>query len=227
MICEGCGGEVMDALRNPDKVWCDSCFQRRISYAIPYPWHPDYYDVKTRWHPEHPAHPDAAWKLLRSVSPRACVVEIGALFGDWTVQAIEKGKVGTVFSIDPWAEEHQGGPIAFMQWQKKVEKYLYDQAIPIRARSQDFAPYFPLMIDILYIDGSHRYKDALEDMKLWTPKVRPGGLILVHDMNNKGVLRAAHEFFGVDRCKKNLVMFGPKVVPTFRIFKEGRWREDG
>jgi len=36
-------------------------------------------------------------------------------------------------------------------------------------------------IDLLYIDGAHRFTPALDDIRRWSAKVRPGGDLLIHD----------------------------------------------
>jgi hypothetical protein len=36
-------------------------------------------------------------------------------------------------------------------------------------------------IDLLYLDGAHRYRPAHEDLVRWGPRLRPGGTMLVHD----------------------------------------------
>ena len=37
------------------------------------------------------------------------------------------------------------------------------------------------MIDFLHIDGDHTYEGVKLDWELYSPKVRPGGYITVHD----------------------------------------------
>jgi cephalosporin hydroxylase len=37
-------------------------------------------------------------------------------------------------------------------------------------------------VDFLFIDGDHRYEGVKRDFELWSPLVRPGGLIALHDM---------------------------------------------
>ena len=36
-------------------------------------------------------------------------------------------------------------------------------------------------IDLLYVDGAHRFRPALRDVARWGARVRPGGTMLVHD----------------------------------------------
>jgi len=36
-------------------------------------------------------------------------------------------------------------------------------------------------LDFVYIDANHAYLHVLEDLRLWTPKVRSGGLVAGHD----------------------------------------------
>ncbi len=37
-------------------------------------------------------------------------------------------------------------------------------------------------IDVLFIDGDHSYAGVRADFELWSPLVRPGGLVLFHDI---------------------------------------------
>jgi hypothetical protein len=46
-------------------------------------------------------------------------------------------------------------------------------------------------IDLLYVDGAHRYAPARADIEQWGARVRPGGTMLVHDSYNAlGVMLA-------------------------------------
>ena len=42
-------------------------------------------------------------------------------------------------------------------------------------------------LDFVYIDALHTYRGVKEDMVLWTPKVRKGGIVSGHDFGYKGV----------------------------------------
>lgn len=48
-------------------------------------------------------------------------------------------------------------------------------------------------MDMVFIDGGHDYESARRDIKLWKPKLRPGGLLCGHDRDQPGVARAINE----------------------------------
>jgi predicted O-methyltransferase YrrM len=51
-------------------------------------------------------------------------------------------------------------------------------------------------LDFVYIDANHTYEAATEDIREWSKKVRPGGIVAGHDYVNTegyGVIQAIHE----------------------------------
>lgn len=48
--------------------------------------------------------------------------------------------------------------------------------------SYQFAQGFDKQVDFLFIDGSHEYEDVLKDYLDWSPKIKPGGYIAIHDV---------------------------------------------
>ena len=55
----------------------------------------------------------------------------------------------------------------------------------------DFADEF---FDYVYIDGDHTYEAALQDMRLWYPKVKTGGVLGGHDVVMQEVSNALYDF---------------------------------
>ena len=58
----------------------------------------------------------------------------------------------------------------------------------VRGRSQDVAVYAEVLevlagrrLDLLYIDGDHLYDAVKEDWRLYSPLVREGGIVVLHD----------------------------------------------
>lgn len=48
--------------------------------------------------------------------------------------------------------------------------------------SDEAAGFIPDELDILFIDTSHRYEHTLAELRLYGPRVKPGGTILMHDV---------------------------------------------
>jgi hypothetical protein len=51
----------------------------------------------------------------------------------------------------------------------------------VRHPSQDALGEVDGELDLLYVDGAHRLRPAIEDIARWGARVRPGGRMLVHD----------------------------------------------
>jgi hypothetical protein len=51
----------------------------------------------------------------------------------------------------------------------------------VRLPSQDALREVPGDVDLLFVDGAHRYAPARDDIANWGRRVAPGGTMLVHD----------------------------------------------
>lgn len=49
-------------------------------------------------------------------------------------------------------------------------------------------------VDVLFVDGNHSEKDVLQDLTLYTRKLRVGGLVICDDFNEVGVKAAVNLF---------------------------------
>jgi hypothetical protein len=59
-----------------------------------------------------------------------------------------------------------------------------DRVRHVRRRSQEALDAVEGEVDLLYIDGAHGYRPALEDIQKWGARVRDGGTMLIHDSWN-------------------------------------------
>lgn len=59
---------------------------------------------------------------------------------------------------------------------------LEDSVVIVAAPSQRLAPLWGAEIGFLFIDGGHDPESAQRDADLWTPFIRPGGLVVFHDV---------------------------------------------
>jgi len=164
--------------------------------------------------PHDPRQLELFRKYRDSTPDNAIIVEIGCYVGAISNQFV--GGNRKVFCIDPWqaenvyreddiqyglikdAEENRGGMgQIFATFMQNCGEDLFKNIFPIRAFSAQIAPYFNLPIDLLYIDGNHEYESVVEDIRLWAPKVKKGGLIAGDDYSPgfPGVIQAVKEAF--------------------------------
>ena len=50
-------------------------------------------------------------------------------------------------------------------------------------------------IDLLFLDGNHSYTYCSNELKIWIPKVKTGGIVSGHDWPSQGIQRAVRENF--------------------------------
>ena len=131
------------------------------------------------------------------------IVEIGSYRGrSAIVLASSAADSVEVVAIDPHAGNDRGpmeikGTAA--QGNDDHEQFLAnlraagvaDRVTHVRLTSQDAHREVGAPIDLLYVDGAHRFRPALDDIVRWGDKVRLGGTMLVHDsFNSVGVTLA-------------------------------------
>lgn len=156
-----------------------------------------------------------AQALLREIYAIPKVgVEIGVHKGRLSARLLAGNGHMFLHMIDPWADS--GGSykktddyIAFYSQEQHDEalRKALDAVKPFEGRykvhrmtSEQAAPLFEDdSLDFVFIDGDHSYEGCTLDIRLWWPKVKPGGLLSGHDYvaeKNFGVQKAVHEFLG-------------------------------
>lgn len=118
----------------------------------------------------------ALFKAIRS-TPNARGAEIGRFKGGSTVLlACAVGSGGTLLSIDICPPNDQGlrAALAAMRLENRVDIRVADANTVEHDGGLDF----------VFIDGDHSIEGARKDHNCWGPRVRPGGLIIHHDMGN-------------------------------------------
>lgn len=59
---------------------------------------------------------------------------------------------------------------------------LEDTVVPLVAPSKVAARHWATPLAMVFIDGGHAMEHALNDYRLWAPKVIPGGILAIHDV---------------------------------------------
>lgn len=132
-------------------------------------------------------------------------VEIGTHRAESSLMWLKRNPELHLTCIDPYA------PYAARRSQKQqdanyaaaVKRLKPYKADVVRAASLDVVGSFEVgSIDFLYIDGDHEFDAVVQDLVCWAPKVRIGGLIVLHDYCvawRSGVMQAVDAYTSAHR----------------------------
>jgi predicted O-methyltransferase YrrM len=136
------------------------------------------------------------WDSAAALAPGARIVEIGAFRGRSTIVLASAAPAGTeVVTVDPHGGGDRGphqivpdarlGERDYAAFRANLRDAGVDDLVRhVRASSHEALEQVEGPIDLLYVDGAHRYGPAREDIERWGARVKPGGTMLVHDAFN-------------------------------------------
>ncbi len=135
--------------------------------------------------------------------------EIGIAGGNHIIHLLEHTNLEKIYGVDPLIFESWNVPFEIEDFDlhyKSVCQSLdpYGERVEIiRKTSVDGSKDFEnKSLDFVFIDAIHEYKECLEDITVWEPKVKSGGYIMGHDWdhpNFPGVESAVREYFDLRR----------------------------
>jgi hypothetical protein len=145
---------------------------------------------------------------LLSCLPRGGVVaEIGAAFGDFTKQILERNRPKKLHLVDAWASNrYQQG---LTQVPERFTEEIASGAIELnQGLSTERLPAFDqVYFDWVYIDTDHSYTTTREELLLLAQKVKPGGLIAGQDFTSGNPVRAV-PYGVIEACNEFCVQEG-------------------
>ncbi|MBK6786245.1 MAG: class I SAM-dependent methyltransferase [Betaproteobacteria bacterium] len=156
-----------------------------------------------------------AQALLREIySIPKIGVEIGVHKGRLSGRLLAANGHMFLHMVDPWSDSGDTyrqtddyiATYSHEQHEKAMQQALeavapFDGRYKVhRMTSEQAAPLFDDgSLDFVFIDGDHSYEACSNDIRLWWPKLKEGGLLSGHDYVNEknyGVIRAVNEFVG-------------------------------
>lgn len=85
-----------------------------------------------------------------------------------------------------------------LDWKVFDHNPLYRRIEWVQARSEDVPKYLDFDVDFVFLDDHHEYESVLAEIRAWLPRLKPGGIIAGHDVNDHypGVERAVRQALG-------------------------------
>jgi predicted O-methyltransferase YrrM len=140
--------------------------------------------------------------LLEELPKGAIVAEVGAAFGDFSKEILQRVVPEKLHLVDPWHSQRYESGMGLIE--EKFSREIAAGVIVLnRGLSVDILPTFPdNYFDVIYIDTDHTYETTLAELRLSEKKLKPGGLLTGHDfcIGNivspwpYGVIGACHQF---------------------------------
>lgn len=133
------------------------------------------------------------WARATELVAPARIIEIGSFQGRSTIVLARAAADGVeIVAIDPHAGNDRGpqeiegfaeaAAADHLVFNENLDKAgVRDRVRHVRTRSSDAHGDVGDPIDLLYIDGAHRYGPARDDIERWGARVKPGGAMLIHD----------------------------------------------
>ncbi|MFL6582927.1 MAG: class I SAM-dependent methyltransferase [Chthoniobacterales bacterium] len=131
-----------------------------------------------------------AYDLIAALRPRL-LVELGTDRGEsyfaFCQSAHENGTETRCFAVDSFLGDAQAGDYdetTFGEVSAHNARYYPAFSTVVRAEFDAAAHQFGTgTIDLLHLDGLHTETAVRHDLETWLPKLRPGGILLLHDVD--------------------------------------------
>lgn len=126
--------------------------------------------------------------------------EIGVYKGDNAEFILKILEPTMLYLVDPWNNfldtdsNEIIGETQYLETQQRLKGYGNKRLI--KRTSQEASKIIQDELDFVYIDADHHYDSVVNDLKLWYPKVKKGGVLAGHDYHRsmEGVVMAVNEF---------------------------------
>lgn len=159
-------------------------------------------------------------------------VEVGTDHGQYAQQLCEGIPGLKLCCVDPWTAYTEGNEVHTQEEMNKMYEDVKNRLSPYgciieRSTSMEVANRVTdNTLDFVFIDGNHSYKYVKEDIREWTKKVKPGGIVAGHDYkvdpeNDYGVIEAVNEYVEENNISPLFILHkGGALVDCWMIIKQ-------
>lgn len=155
--------------------------------------------------------------LNKSHNKNLVGVEIGVLYGENAETILKSLSIQKLYLVDPYlpyarSDCEQNILLDITIAQKRLSQYR--NKIFVQKKSSEAVNDIPDDLDFVYIDGNHTYEHVKEDIELYYPKIKEGGVLGGHDFSSSflGVCKAVMEFANKNNLKLQGGMFDWWIV---------------
>lgn len=133
-------------------------------------------------------------EMIQEFRPGSRGAEIGVYRGDFSHAILTETKVGHIYLVDPWAKQpnykdtinDEDQQAHYLETLRKVAPFvkkgsctiIRDYSANVATQDNSILP-----LDWVFVDAAHAYESALQDITLWSKRVKaaPFGVIFAHD----------------------------------------------
>jgi hypothetical protein len=130
--------------------------------------------------------------------------EVGVAFGGHAEAILDNTSVARLVGVDPYQHLPNYDDMLNLSQEQFENMFWYtigrlsrfgERYMHVRAPSHEAVRNIDGLADFVYIDANHNYDAVKQDLALWMPKIRAGGIIGGHDFSPEfpGVRQAVQE----------------------------------
>jgi predicted O-methyltransferase YrrM len=161
--------------------------------------------IKTAWRIPGLYRKGEARFLYRLARRRGRFVELGCWMGRTTSILLQAGAIwgATLTTVDPFVSiPTQKTQSSAARWRRNLEGVGLNPPALLEMTSDEALDHHQDEIALLFVDADHSREAVARDLEAWTPRVKVGGVVALHDMfypSVPGVCQAVSEWWASER----------------------------
>jgi hypothetical protein len=167
-------------------------------------------------------------QMLSLLPTNGVVAELGVDHGDFSQKILDINRPSKLHLVDVWQSVRYPEKL-FHEVNKRFESEIETGKVEInRGLSTEVVKQFPEQyFDLIYIDTVHDFKITRQELEMYLPKMKPGGIIAVHDFIvgeidvpwKYGVIEAVYKSCNTHNWEIVYLTMESGISPSFAIRK--------